>query len=118
MYFANIDLTTMVGDFTVAPTAGGAPTKVTSSAWEEAAASGSKVIVNDNCMGCSFSNTTGLSIGNADLRALDVAHPTAVATIASQAYASFYLNAARDTVVYSWTCPKDGTGGVYAVPVP
>jgi hypothetical protein len=118
MYFANIDLTTMLGDFYVAPTAGGTPTKVTSSAWSEAAAAGSKVVVNDNCTGCSFTMTTGLTVGTADLHALDVAHPTAIATIASQAYGFFYLNTAKDTVVYSWTCRKDGTGGVYALPVP
>jgi hypothetical protein len=91
---------------------------VTTGAWEVLGGSGSKVVFNDNCTGCSYNPTVGLTIGNADLKAVDVSSPTAITTLAHQAYGTFFLNAAKDTAVYSWACAKDGTGGVYASPVP
>jgi hypothetical protein len=118
MYLDNIDLMHSTGDFYAAPSTGGTPAKVTTGAWAAVAASGSKVIFNDNCTGCAYNPTVGLTIGNADLKAVDVSSPTAITTLAHQAYGTFFLNAAKDTVAYSWGCTKDGTGGVYASPIP
>jgi hypothetical protein len=113
LYFDDVSVASGVGDFVVASVSGGPPTKVTSDAFVAAATAGSQVLVTDNCTTC-----TAVSAGAADLRAFDAVNPATITTLVSQAYASFYLDAARDKVVYSWTCKRDGTAGVYVLPVP
>jgi hypothetical protein len=113
LYFDNVSVASGVGDFVVASVPGGPPTKVTSDAFVAAATAGSHVLVTDNCTTC-----TGISAGAADLRAFDAVNPATITTLVSQAYASFYLDTARDKVVYSWTCKRDGTAGIYVLPVP
>jgi hypothetical protein len=113
LYFDNVSVASGVGDFVVASVSGGPPTKVTSEAFVAAATAGSQVLVTDNCTTCS-----GVSAGAADLRAFDAVNPATITTLVSQAFASFYLDAARDKVVYSWTCKQDRTAGVYVLPVP
>ncbi len=113
LYFDNISSTGAGGDFYVANVSGGARTMVASNAWIAAATTGSKVLLSANCATCSDSTT-----GPADLVALDAQNPARLVTLVSQAYASFYLTADRDRVVYSWTCTPDRAAGVYVLPVP
>jgi hypothetical protein len=101
------------GDFYVAGVSGMAPTYLASNAWVAATTSGSKGLVTGQCRTCSSSAT-----GAADLLAFDANEPTSVKTLVSQIYASFYLTADRNKVVYSWTCSRDNRAGVYALPVP
>ncbi len=114
LYFDNVDGATGLGDFYLARSATGAPTKAASFAWIAVATAGTKVLVSDNCATCSNART-----GLADIEALDATHPADVTTIVTQAFANFYLSPARDKVVYSWTCrPEDPKAGIYALPVP
>jgi hypothetical protein len=112
MYFDNV-AASGVGDFSAAPTAGGASTKVASNAWLAWATAGSKVLLSDHCANCMMT-----SAGAADLEAVDLANPTAITTLVNQANANFYLTAAKDKLVYSWTCAQDSTAGVYVLAVP
>jgi hypothetical protein len=113
LYFDHIAPVTGGGNFYAAGVSGSAPAFLASNAWLAAATSGSKGIATGNCAKCSSSTT-----GAADLLAFDATDSTSVKTLVSRVYASFYLTADRDKVVYSWTCSPDGRAGVYALPVP
>jgi hypothetical protein len=113
LYFDHIAPTTGSGNLYVAGVSGKASAYVASSAWSAAATSGSKALVSGNCAACSSSTT-----GAADLLAFDANDPKSITTLVSEAYASFYLTADRNKVVYSWTCAPDERAGVYALTVP
>ena len=112
LFFTNVASGT--GDFYVASTAGGSPTKVTSNAWQEYATTGTRGVVNDNY------NANGGSSGNgiADLESFDARSPTVLKTLVTAADANFYTTAAKDEVVYSWSCAATSSAGVWVLPSP
>jgi hypothetical protein len=112
LFFANV-MSDGTGDF-YAGASTGAPTKVTSNAWQEYATSGSRGLVNDNY------NASGGSSGNgiADIEAFDATNPTVLKTLVNAADANFYPTPARDAIVYSWSCAQSARAGLWALGVP
>jgi hypothetical protein len=106
------------GTLNSVPAAGGMPAAVGQTVYNSFSATGSKILFNDNW-------TNGINGGNqgngeADLEALDTAMTSAKPkTLAGQADALFYLTAAKDKVVYSWSYDNTSPlAGLYVIPVP
>jgi hypothetical protein len=102
------------GDFYVAPTMGGTPTKVTSNAWREYATAGTRGVVNDNY------NTNGGSSGNgiADIESFDATNPAGLKTLVTAADANFYASPRKDEIVYSWSCAQSSNAGIWVLSSP
>jgi hypothetical protein len=111
LFFTNV-MSDGTGDF-YAGASTGAPTKVTSNAWQEYATSGSRGLVNDNY------NPSGGSSGNgiADIEAFDATNPTVLKTLVTAADANFYPTPARDAIVYSWSCAQSARAGLWVLAV-
>ena len=100
------------GDLMLAPTAGGTPVKSTSATYTAFGATGSKVVAAAN-YASGGQNYNGI----ADIVWFDATNPSAVTTLTTSADADFFLTAAKDQVVYAWTCAKNGAAGIYVVPI-
>jgi hypothetical protein len=98
-----------VGTFNAQATSGGAPTALGSNVWENYAATGTKVVFNQN-----YDRTNQL----ADIAVADVASTAPATVLVTQADAYFFLSPARDKVVYSWSDQPGGQEGVWVAPVP
>jgi hypothetical protein len=111
LFFTNV-MSDGTGDF-YAGASTGAPTKVTANAWQEYATTGSGGLVNDNY------NASGGTSGNgiADIEAFDATNPTVLKTLVTAADADFYPTAARDAIVYSWTCAPSASAGLWVLAV-
>jgi hypothetical protein len=119
-----------VGDLYAMTVAGsGTPTKIASAEWQNASATGTKVIYNNNCPSCS--GTANMGKATADIYAVDVATtnaPTllqAGADVPLTAANSLYLNPAKDHVIYTYSqnnastsTPPLGGNGLYSVAIP
>jgi len=109
LYYQNIVMD--VGDFMAAPTSGGMPAKLGSKVWLNLAATGAKVLYNDNYAAGAMGAT-----GTADIELADTSQAGAPKLLVTQADAYFYLTAAKDTVVYSWSFVTDQRAGIWATP--
>ncbi len=93
--------------FYVAATSGGAPSQLSTNVGFAFATSGGKIVFNAND-----------DQGGYDLFAADTtqsAPPTLLVSVADEA---FFLTAAKDMIVYTWSFTGDATDGLYVMPVP
>jgi hypothetical protein len=94
------------------PTGTASPVSMTG--WEGFAATGAKVVYDDN-----FMNATGSLNGYADIHSVDLSvTPPAPKTVASQADSFFYMTADKSTIVYSWHACPGANEGIYSAAVP
>ena len=96
-------------DLYASPVSGGAPTKILTSAGALAFTTHSKLVTNTNP-----NKTTGA----ADIRAIDLANPSAATTLVTQADPNFFYSSGSNKVVYTWYCAPNSTAGVWAVTAP
>jgi hypothetical protein len=92
--------------YTVA-TSGGTPTQLSSNVGVAFATSGGKIVFDAND-----------DLGGYDLLSQDTSQSGAPTLLVSVADEAFFLTAAKDMIVYTWSFTSDGTAGLYAMPVP
>jgi hypothetical protein len=109
-------LSSGAGNFTAAAISGGTPVTVGMSNSLNLSTSAAKALFNANL---NMSGGTG-GFGAADIMSIDLSAATAAAPklLVSQADAYFYLDQAKDKVVYSWSDLANSQAGVWVVPVP
>jgi hypothetical protein len=130
LWIENLNTAQGIGDLYAATVAGGAPAMVASGEWQNASASGSIVIFNNNCGGCSGMLMAGKK-ATADLYWVDVSTTTAAALLQKSVDVpldggnSIYLNPAKDHVIYTYSQDNDSTStpplggnGLYSVEIP
>ncbi|MFI5288544.1 MAG: hypothetical protein ACHQ17_02795 [Polyangia bacterium] len=115
LYYTDLDASLDTGTLNALPVTGGTARAITTTAWLSYAATGGKVIYNDNWV----SITVGMTnTGRADLRMIDLSQATSTPVlIATQADELFSLSAERDKVVYTFSEAAD-KAGLYVAPVP
>jgi hypothetical protein len=101
----------------VALTAGATPMPLGSAVWQEAAATGSKIIFNPNWVA-----PPNLGFGVADLTEIDLSSATPSPTVlVSAADANFFLSPDKMTIVYSYSTgggsAPSAMSGLWAMPV-
>jgi hypothetical protein len=98
------------GTLNVQPvTAGAASAVLGTGVWEDFATSGAKVVFNDN-----YNRATG----SADLRSVDTSTTATPTLIVTQADGNFYLNAAKSTLIYTWSYQTGASAGLWTLPAP
>jgi hypothetical protein len=103
-----------VGDFMSAAVTGGTPTKLGTNEWINITSTGAKTTFNVNWVS---GGTSGQ--GTADIQSVDTSATAAPKLLVSQADAFYFMSAARDKVVYSWSYVSgDSHGGIWVVPAP
>ena len=126
LFIANVNTASFTGDLMYAPVAGGTPAKIGTDEWLNLAATGSKVVYNDNCQGCG-TNSAGAVIGVADIKSVDVSAATPTPSpLQAGADPQIYMSAPKDRVIftYSQNVPSDDGGvspngnGLYSIAVP
>jgi len=103
-----------VGPYKSMPTAGGTATTLGMNVWFGLATTGTKVVFNDNYV----AGGGGGAGGQGDLEAADTATSAAPKVLASLADANFYLNKAKDKIVYGWSAQTSDSAGVWVIPAP
>jgi hypothetical protein len=98
--------------FTVAPTSGGVPVAKGAVNWLYVPTTTSKVLFNAN-----YTTEAQGQGGSADLLYFDTAAAASPKLIATQADAFFYVTAAKDKVVYSWSYLPDSLAGIWVYPL-
>jgi hypothetical protein len=118
VFYNMIDANNGTGTLNVVPVTGGMPTVLGQTVWLNFSTSGTKILFNDNWSNGINGGNQGA--GQADLEAIDTAQSAPKPkTLAGQADAYFYLTAAKDKVVYSWSYDNTSPlAGLYVVPVP
>lgn len=131
LWIENLNTSLGIGDLYSLPVTGGTPKQVATGEWQNSSATGTKVIFNDNCAGCSGTGGTGVAF--ADLKVVDVAGTAAPTTLQAGADVplvaggnSIVLSAAKDRVVYTYsqnalttgTAPPNGGNGLYSITIP
>jgi len=129
IWIENLDTNQGIGDLYAVPVTGGTPKQYGTGIWQNASATGTKIIFNDNCNGCSGSGGTGDAY--ADIEAIDLTSaggPTklqAGADVPLSSSNSLWMNNAKDHVIYSYSqnAPSTGTvapggNGLYAIAIP
>jgi len=112
VYTASV--TSGTGTLTSAATSGGTPAALGSTIWINTASTGAKVVFNTNYV----SGGGGGSNGQADIVWADTSASTPASLLVTQADAIYYLDQAKDKVVYSWSYLTDGTAGIWVTPLP
>lgn len=102
------------GTLTSVATSGGSPATLGSSIWINNSTTAAKVVFNANYM----SGGGGGGNGQADIMTVDASTTTAAALLVTQADANYFLDKAKDKVVYSWSYLQDGTAGIWVTPLP
>jgi hypothetical protein len=100
------------GNFTTVGVSGGTPSNYGPENWTWNATAGSKAVFNLNYA------AGGNQGGTADLMGLDTAGSAAPTLLVTQADAYYYLTAAKDKVVYSWSYLPNSMSGVWVLPAP
>jgi hypothetical protein len=113
VWITNQSASSGTGDLYASATTNGTPAKLGTGVWINNSATGSKVVFNVNCNGCS-----GNGAGTADLQAVDVSGTAAPKVLASQADGFFYLSGDKTKIVYGWNYLMGSMTGIWVVPVP
>lgn len=130
LWIENLNTMQGIGDLYAATVAGGTPAKIAGGEWQNASATGSIIVYNNNCGGCSGTGGTGKA--TADLYWVDVSTTTAPALLQAAADVplqagsnSIYMNPAKDHVIYTYSQDLDSTStpplggnGLYSVAIP
>jgi hypothetical protein len=129
MWIEALDTTSGTGDLYAQAVASGTPAKIASGVWQNASATGTKIIYNNNCASCSGSGGTTNAQG--DLYVADVSTTTAPTLLQAQvdiplsASSSIYFDKAKTHVIYTYSLnttstgvPASGGNGLYAVAIP
>jgi hypothetical protein len=113
LYSTGNDACTGAAAFNAYPVGGGSVVALGANVWGDWAATGAKVIYNDN-----FAATGGLRIGRADIEVVDLSSGATPTQIVSQADAVIDMSPAKDQLIYSWSLQPGPTAGIYVTPVP
>ena len=103
------DIAAGVGNFFAVATSGGTPVPLSTNVWLHYAATGSKVVFNDN-----YDQATD----TADIRVVDTAQATPATVLVSVAGSTFYIAGSKDKVVYSWNYLAGSMAGLWVTPIP
>jgi hypothetical protein len=99
--------------FNGAPVSGGNPVLLGQSVWSDWAATGAKVVFNDN-----YAATGGLRFGRADVEVVNLASGSQPTRIVSGADAVLDLSPAKDQIIYSWSLVPGPLAGIYVTSIP
>jgi hypothetical protein len=113
LYSTGNDVCTGAATFNAFPVTGAASTLLGHGVWSDRAATGSRVVFNDN-----YVATGGLRFGRADIESANLASGAGVTHIVSQADAVIDLTPAQDEVIYSWSVQPGPLAGLYIVAIP
>ncbi len=130
IWIENLDTQQGIGDLFAVPVTGGTPKQFASGEWQNASATGTKIVFNDNCAGCSGTGGTGNAF--ADLKVVDVATTNAPTLLQAGADVplqaggnSLWLSPAKDRLIYTYSqnTPSTGTvaaggNGLYSITLP
>jgi hypothetical protein len=112
LYTANVS--GAVGDFMAAAVSGGTPVKLGSTEWINIASTGAKTTFNVNWVSGGQSGQ-----GTADIESVDTSGSAAPTLLVSQADAFYFMTAAKDKIVYSWSYVSGDTrDGIWVLPAP
>ena len=103
------DIAAGVGNFFALPTSGGMPKALSTNVWLHYAATGSKVVFNDNY---DSGNDT------ADIRVVDTAQAAPATVLVSVAGSDFFIAGSKDKVVYVWNYLSGAMAGLWVTPIP
>ena len=115
MYDQNVSGGT--GDFDTQAVTGGTAADDGPTNWIWSSTTGSKAIFNLN-WAAGGNQTINGQAGTADLMAVDTAGSAAPTLLVTQADAYFFLTAAKDKVVYSWSYLPNSMSGIWVLPTP
>src|SRR5262249_53493149 len=101
-----------IGDLVAAPTSGGPATTLGPAMGIDTATTGSRVVFNAN-----FAAGTGVSFGTADIAAGGTSGAAPPSLLVTQADVFYFLTAAKDKIVYSWSHAPDARAGVWVLPL-
>ena len=130
VWIQNLNTSLGLGDLYAVPVAGGTPAKFATNEWQNVTATGTKIVFNDNCNGCSGTGGTGNAY--ADIKVVDVGTTNAATLLQAGADVpltaganSLYLSKDKTKVVYVYSqnaqstgTPANGGNGLYAVAIP
>jgi hypothetical protein len=94
--------------------AGSTPTTLAMLDWTNSSAAGAQVVFNTNDTqpaGC------GGPGGTADLESVDTSTTTPAKVLVNQADTAFFLDKAKDKVVYSWSYLQNSSAGIWVLPL-
>jgi len=113
LYSTSMDMCTGASAFSAFSVSGSAAVVLGHSVWGDWAATGAKVIFNDN-----YTATGGPRFGRADLESVNLATGSTPSRIVAGADAVVDLTPARDQIIYSWSLVPGALAGLYVTPVP
>jgi hypothetical protein len=129
VWISNLNTQQGIGDLMAVPVTGGTPKSYASGEWQNVTATGTKVVYNNNCSGCSGSGGTGNAY--ADIHSVDLASSTDsplqvgadVPLVAGGN--SLFLSHDKTKVIYSYSqntassgVPATGGNGLYSIAIP
>jgi hypothetical protein len=103
------DIANGVGNFFAVTPAGGTPVALSTNVWLHYAATGAKVVFNDN-----YNQDTG----TADIRVADTAQTGPATVVVSLAGSDFFMAGTKDKIVYTWNYLAGSMAGLWVTPVP
>jgi hypothetical protein len=113
LYSTSMDVCTGSSALSAAPVSGSAPVVLGHDVWGDWAATGSRVVFNDN-----YVATGGLRFGRADIESVNLATGTTPTRVVSRADAVIDLTPAKDEMIYSWSVEPGALAGLYVTPIP
>ena len=109
IYYTGIDAAVGVGTLYATALPGGTPVTLAMNAWLHYAATGSKVVFDDN-----YDRATN----TADIRVAHTAQTAPASLIVSLADADFFIAGTKDKVVYAWKYLSGPMSGLWVTPIP
>ena len=131
VWIANLNTQQGLGDLMAVPVAGGTPKQFATGEWQNVTATGTKIVFNDNCVGCS--GTGGTGVAYADIKVVDVATTNAPTMLQAGCDVplvaggnSLYLSKDKTKLVYAYSqnapassgVPAAGGNGLYSIAIP